>query len=209
MGGFDEQQLQQLQSLFEPVYRRFDDVDKRFDDVDRQLGGLWETNLREFVRNDFGYSYSKAYDVRSLQQLAKLICRSTGWMSGSEPQNVCEVARQLAEHLLAQSVAETLLRRVYDNLVSQDELTEVGRRLQADAWFHDDKLDTKAIGRSLPLFSDENGRRVNRKLQQLYRCVNIGDIKGKQLQFRNWSHILVTYADTFCLCRASAALVGV
>ena len=40
--------------------------------------------------------------LASLQHLAKLLCRSTGWVYGSDPLDVCRVAEKLAQQLSSQ-----------------------------------------------------------------------------------------------------------
>ena len=110
MAKFSSEQLEQLQSLSSPLHTKLNDLD-------RQQGGLWETTLRQSVQTQFGHSFLRENAVASLQHLAKLLCRSTGWVYGGDPLDVCCVAEKLAQQLSSQHVAERLLRDVFTALV--------------------------------------------------------------------------------------------
>ena len=77
MALFSQEQLKQFQALLKPL-------DARLSDIDKQQGDLWETSVRQSVRDQFGHSFSKEFTIASLQHLAKIICRSGGWPFGSD-----------------------------------------------------------------------------------------------------------------------------
>ncbi len=151
-------------------------LDARLSDIDKQQGDLWETNVRQSVQNQFGHSFSKEFTVASLQHLAKLVCRSTGWSSGSDAVDICRVSEKLASRLLKDCAAERLLQAVFEALVSsagdKDTFPELGKQLKEDPWF--DKagnLDTYALGRSLPAFDEEERKHIKSKLEKVHRLV--------------------------------------
>ena len=75
MALFSQEQLKQFQALLKPL-------DARLSDIDKQQGGMWETSVRQSMRDQFGHSFSKEFTIASLQHLAKIIC-SVGWPFGS------------------------------------------------------------------------------------------------------------------------------
>ena len=186
MAKFSSEQLEQLQSLFAPVHAKLGDLDKKVCDLDRQVGGLVETSVGHSVRTHFGHSFSKKFTVVSLQHLAKLLCRSTGWSYGNTPTDVCRVAEKLARQLSSQQVAETLLQDVFTALVQssdgQDSFAVAGKQLQANPWFDNSgNLNVAALGRSLPYFPEEGRKQegIKIKMQKLHRFLSIVDEEGK------------------------------
>lgn len=180
-----------LQALLEPLNAlnakldaRFSGIDSRLSDIDRQQGGLWETSVRQSVKSQFGHSFSKEFAVVSLQHLAKLVCRSTGWPYGSDAVDICRVSEKLARRLLTERAAEGLLRGVFEALVGStgdtDEFSEVGSQIEADPWFDEaGNLDTSALGRSLSAFVGEDRKHIKSKLQKLHRVVAEKDDTGR------------------------------
>ncbi len=167
MALFSKEQLEQFENLLKPL-------DARLSDIDKQQGDLWETSVRQSVQNQFGHSFSKEFTVASLQHLAKLVCRSTGWSSGSDAVDICRVSEKLASRLLQDRAAERLLEAVFEAFVSsagdKNTFAELGEQLQADPWF--DKagnLDISALGRSLPAFDEEESKHIKSKLEKVYR----------------------------------------
>ena len=168
------------------VDARLSTVDARLSDIDRQQGGLWESSVRQSVRDQFGHSFAKEFAVVSLQHLAKLLCRSTGWVYGSDPADVCRVAEKLAQQLSSQHVAERLLQDVSTALVQsakgKDAFADVGRQLQANPWFDRvGNLDTTVLGRSLPAFAGEERETelIKNKLQKLHRSLSATEEEGQ------------------------------
>ena len=167
MALFSEEQLKQFQTLLKPL-------DARLSDIDKQQGDLWETSVRQSVREQYGHSFSKEFTIASLQHLAKIICRSVGWPFGSDAVDICRVSEQLASRLLEHRAAENLLRSVFEALVNptdgKSELFELGEQIKEDPWFDTaGNLDKAALGRSLSAFDDEDRKHVKSKLQKVHR----------------------------------------
>ena len=79
MTEFSDEQLKQFQFLLAPFSTRLSTV--ALSDVDT---GVWETTARQSFQHQSSHSLSKQFAVVSLQDLAKLVFRSTGWQSGSD-----------------------------------------------------------------------------------------------------------------------------
>lgn len=182
MDGFSEKQLQQFRSLLLPLECRLCDVEARLSDIDRQQGDLWETNMRQAVREDLGRGFAKEFAVVSLQHLARLICRSNGWTGGADAVDICRVSEKLVDRLLDGGVAEKLLRRVFDALITargNTALAELGRIIKSDPWFDNSGgLDVTALKRSLSLFADKDSKHIGSKVQKLYHCLSAREKEG-------------------------------
>lgn len=219
---FSEKQLQQFQALLAPLAARLSHVDARLSDIDKQQGGLWETSVRQSVQNQVGHSFSKEFAVVSLQHLAKLVCRSTGWSYGSDAVDICRVAEKLANAVLTDAVAESLLRGVFEALVESADgkgtFADVGRRLQADPWFDEaGRLDTAALGRSLPAFAEEESKHLKNKLQKVHRCLALKEgITNSKTHFKSTCLALSSVIQAVCsgrmahllTCRSAGVLLA-
>ena len=186
MALFSQEQLKQFQALLKPL-------DARLSDIDQQQGDLWETNVRQSVRDQFGHSFSKEFTIASLQHLAKIVCRSVGWPFGSDTVDICRVSEQLASQLLEQRAADNLLQSIFEALVNSTDdkntFSELGKQLKKDAWFNKaGNLDKAALGRSLPAFEEVERKHIKSKLQKVHRLVTQEDHKGT-----DWE-------DSWCTC---------
>lgn len=173
---FSDKQLQQFKALLAPLEARLLLVERRLSDIDQQQGCLWETRMRQSVQYHFGRSFCKEFAVVSLQHLAKLVCRSTGWSYGSDAVDICCVAEKLANELLTGGFVESLLRGVFEAFVKsaggRGTFADVGRQLQASPWFDEaGRLDTSALGKSLPAFGEEESKHVKNNLQTIHRSL--------------------------------------
>ena len=166
---FSEEQLEQLRNLLRPLDSRLSDIDKQLSDIDKQQGDLWE--VRRSVQTQYGHSFRKEFTVSSLQHLAKLVCRSTRWSSGSDAVDICQVAEKLATKLLESRAAERLLDAVHRAAVGSaghsDSFARLGQQVQADPWFDPaGSLNVAALGRSLPAFEQEEQGKIKSKLEK-------------------------------------------
>lgn len=223
MVEFSTQQLNQLQTLLSPVTSKLLSLDSKLSDVDRQQGSLWELSVRQSVRTQFGHSFAKEFAVVSLQHLAKLICRSTGWPYGTDSLDICRVAEKLARKLLSQRVAEALLRSVFEALLrlasSQDTFAEIGTQLQADPWFDEaGQLDISAVGRSLSTFAGEEKKQFRNKLQKMHRPLCIESEEGTAWTapyshpYHRWSPLMETVCTErvahMLTCRSAGVMLA-
>ncbi len=189
MALFSQEQLDQFQALLKPL-------DARLSDIDKQQGDLWETSVRQSVRDQFGHSFSKEFTIASLQHLAKIICRSVGWPFGSDAVDICRVSEQLASRLLEHRAADNLLQSLFEALVNSTDgkgaFSELGEQLKEDPWFDAaGNLDKAALGRSLPAFKDGERKPIKSKLQKVHRLVTQEDHKGA-----DWGNSM----QRTCLC---------
>ena len=160
---------------------------------------MWETSFRQSVKSQFGHSFSKEFAVVSLQHLAKLVCRSTGWPYGSDAVDICRVSEKLAERLLTEHAAEVCLKGVCEALVGStsdtDEFSEVGSQIEADPWFDEAgkfNLEPSALG--------EDKKQINSKLQKLHRVVAEKDYTGSSCVMSD-----LTVTD-LCSCLTSSSV---
>lgn len=105
MALFSQEQLKQFQALLQLLGARLSDIVK-------QQGEMRETSVRQFMRDQFGHSFSKEFTIASLQHLAKIICRSVGWPFASDAVDICRVSEQLASRLLEHRAADNFLQSI-------------------------------------------------------------------------------------------------
>ena len=204
MEGFSDKQIQQLQDLLTPLSSRLSGVesrltavdsrlsgvesrlsgvdsrlsslDYRLSDIDKQQGDLWETSVRQAVQTQYGHSFSKEFTITSLQHLARLVCRSTGWSAGSDAVDICHISERLAAQLLDSHAAERVLQGIFTVLTKSagrdGQFVQLGQRLQANPWFDSRGcLDLVALGRSLPAFEAHHQGHIKSRLEKLHRLL--------------------------------------
>lgn len=181
--------LERLNALFDTKLADLENrLDKRFGDLSKQQGDLWETTIRQSVQWQFGHNFSKEFTILSIQHLAKLICRSTGWELGSTVVDVYDVTRKLATTIVKGHFADKLVREVFQALTSvkngQHVFAELGREIADDPWIDKDgQLDLKAYGRSLSKMGADNNKHrdiIKSKMVKLHEFLDMQKSKGKQ-----------------------------
>lgn len=205
--SFSTEQIAQLKALLEPLHSRLDDIDK-------QQGTLWETSVRKSVESQYGLSFSKEYSILSLQHLAKLLCRSTGWSEGTDPVDVCRTAEKLASRLLSEHTAEHLLRCIWESLSTAADVHEdfgrVGQAVASDPWFDEEgKLSVPALGRCLSLLVEEDARHVKSKLEKLHLLARQStegnaELLSREAEIRDLS-LCGGMTTTDCVCAGKVA----
>lgn len=176
MPAFSEQQMGQLHLMLKPCFAA---MSSRLDEIEAQQKEAWEASFKARITGDWGHPFSKDYRILSLQHLAKLICKSKGWPAGRNPMDVARIAQRLANRLLSERVAESLLRSVWQGLsragaANRDHLTGLRARATLDPWFDEsENVLTAALRRSLGelAFEDDNSdvarQEVRSKLERL------------------------------------------
>lgn len=197
MALFSQEQLKQFQALLKPL-------DARLSDIDKQQGEMWETSVRQSMRDQFGHSFSKEFTIASLQHLASIICRSVGWPFGSTlwtsvaSRATCQPAAGTSRCRQLPSVHSAALVNSTDG---KGAFSEFGEQLKQDPWFDTaGKLDKAAIGRSLPAFDEEETKHLKSKLQKVHRLVTQEDHKGQV------SHLLTCRSGGLMLALYAAEL---